>query len=246
MNTLFVVWPDPVVRRWIPVGQLTREDQIFRFSYTKGALKSQYFIPFGSMKDLNAIYESSDLFPLFANRILPKSRPEYRAYLRWLGLDAGNPDDLEILARSGGIRATDTLEIIHRSDRTNDNQYVVFFFAYGHRHLSRQDQERVLSLKSGEPLQLVRDVQNPADSTTLLLRTGEPFSVVGYAPRYYSVEFSMLLSVVSREQVRVTVEQVNPDAPSQFKLLCRLSSPWPEEFDPYSDDSFQPLVRVLA
>ena len=36
------------------------------------------------MRDLHGVYESAVLFPLFANRLLSKTRPEYRDFLAWL------------------------------------------------------------------------------------------------------------------------------------------------------------------
>jgi hypothetical protein len=246
MKALFVVWQDPDTRTWIPVARLTREDGTFRFAYTKGALESSKFIGFGRMTDMKTVYESRELFPLFANRILPKSRPEYRQYLEWLGLDEQRADELEVLARSGGLRATDTLEIIPCPEPTSDHRYVVYFFAHGQRYLSAKDQDRVLSLKSSDRLYLMRDVQNHIDSNALLLRTGDPISVIGYCPRYYSAEFSQLLVKAPVDQVRVMVEKVNPDAPSHYRLMCRLSAPWPHGFEPCARDAFEPVVPVLA
>lgn len=43
------------------------------------------------MEKLEQVYESNDLFPLFKNRLLKESRPEYEAYLRWSGFDTDNP-----------------------------------------------------------------------------------------------------------------------------------------------------------
>lgn len=246
MNALFVVWQDPDTRRWIPVARLTRESGVFRFGYTKGALESPKFIGFGRMTDMKTVYESRDLFPLFANRILPKSRPEYRQYLEWLGLDERRADELEVLARSGGLRATDTLEIIPCPEPTADNRYIVYFFAHGQRYLSAKDQARVLELRNGERLFLMRDVQNHVDSSALLMRTGDPISIVGYCPRYYSAEFSQLLTKVAVEQVRVTVEKVNSEAPSHYRLLCRLNSAWPNSFQPCAREEFEPLAAIEA
>lgn len=56
----------------------------------------------------------------------------------------------------------------------------------------------------------------------LLLRTGEPITLVGYAPRYYSGEFTQVINSTELDQVKVTVEQVNSDAPIQYRVLCRL------------------------
>jgi len=247
MKALFVAWQDPDTRRWIPVGRLTHEDGTYKFTYTRGAKESKNFVPFGRMTDRSAVYVSTELFPLFANRILPKSRPEYRDYLRWLGLDDKKTNELEVLARSGGQRATDTLEIIPCPEPTSDNKYIVYFFGHGTRHLSAKDEARVSTLQQGERLFLMRDVQNHADATAILMRTGDPVSVVGYCPRYFSAEFSTLLEKIAPKNVVVNVEQVNADAPSQLRLLCRLEAPWPADFSPCSRGSYEPLsVELLS
>lgn len=242
MKALFVAWQEPNSRRWIPVGRLTYENGAYRFVYTRGAKESKNFTPFGRMVDLDAAYVSEALFPLFANRVLPKTRPEYRDYLRWLGLSEQEHNELEVLARSGGLRATDTLEIIPCPEPTKDKSYEVFFFSHGLRHLSTKDQARVNELNAGERLYLMQDMQNEHDAMALLLRTNDPVSVVGYCPRYYSGEFSKLLKSVGANDVRVLVEQVNPDAPMQLRLLCKLHAPWPANFSACAMEQFQPLA----
>jgi hypothetical protein len=84
MKTLYLAWQDPEDRHWFPVGRLSFDGHVYRFVYTKGAKQSPRFVPFGMMRDLHAVYESVVLFPLFANRLLSKTRPEYRDCLAWL------------------------------------------------------------------------------------------------------------------------------------------------------------------
>lgn len=242
MKALFLAWQDPTSRRWLPVGRLTHENGVYRFVYTRGAKATTNFTPFGQMLELDSAYISEALFPLFANRVLPKSRPEYQDYLRWLGLEQRQHDELDLLARSGGMRGTDTLEIIPCPERTTDNAYVVYFFSHGLRYLTPENQERVKSLEPGERLFLMRDIQNPHDSMALLMRTNDPMSLVGYCPRFYSAEFTRLIDSVGKDDVNLTVEQTNPDAPSQLRLLCKFSAPWPANFSPCSRDEFVPLA----
>lgn len=105
MKTLYIAWQDPKDRRWYPVGQLRFDRKVYRFVYTKGAKKSPHFLPFGRMLDLHVAYESHELFPLFANRVLSKTRPEYHDFLHWLNLQEHEDDPLALLARSsGGVR----------------------------------------------------------------------------------------------------------------------------------------------
>ena len=87
------------------------------------------------------------------------------------------------------------------------------------------------------------DVQNKYDMHALVLRTKEPVTLVGYAPRYYSGEFSSVVDEVGQENIKVTVEQVNEDAPLQYRVLCKLESQWPKNFAPCMKDQYKVLSR---
>ncbi len=232
MKALFVAYQDTESRAWTPVARLTHDGQMYHFAYTRGAKNISGFVPFGRMNELDAEYVSEQIFPLFANRLLPKSRPEYKDYLNWLGLADVRHDALEELARTGGLRATDSLELIPCPEPTSSNQYEVYFFCRGLRHLPSESQARSLSLATGEKLYLMQDIQNSSDGMALLLRTDDPVTVVGYVPRYYSAEFSRLISLVGVDALKVTVEKVNADAPVQYRVLCKFSAPWPMQFQP--------------
>jgi hypothetical protein len=244
MKALFIAWQDPNSRSWYPVARLTYENGKYAFAYTRGARDAQAlksFRPFGRMTDLGTVYLSTKLFPLFANRVLNESRPEYPDYLRWLGLPLEAPNELEVLARSGGLRATDTLEVFPCPEPTQNREYVVYFFTRGIRHLVPENQKRIADLKIGDRLYLMKDVQNAFDPTAIMLRSGDPVANVGYCPQYFSQEFTRLLDVLGCDTVKVAVERVNLDAPTQFRLLCKLSAPWPRDFTPCSMDQFQLL-----
>ena len=242
MKALFIAWQDTKSRRWAPVGRLTRENGLYRFVYTRGAEEMPDFHPFGRMQDLHKAYQSEELFPIFANRILAKNRPEYQDYLKWLGLSEAQYDAFEELARTGGLRATDSLEIFPCPDPTSEKNYNVYFFCRGLRHQHEENQARARQLKTGEQLYLMQDLQNPYDDMALLMRTGDPITLVGYAPRYYSAEFTQLIKSNGPDKVRVTVEQVNNDAPEQYRVLCKLLSPWPVNFSPCAKEQFKALA----
>ncbi|WP_089725100.1 HIRAN domain-containing protein [Candidatus Thiosymbion oneisti] len=245
MNVLFVAWQDPETRRWWPVGRLSREDGDYHFVYTRGAEAAERFVPFGRMTNLHDVYVAKELFPLFANRLLPKSRPEYRDFLCWLGLE-GSDDALDQLARSGGIRATDSLQIFPSPEPTPDNHYAVEYFSHGIRYMPPTSRERIETLDPGEWLYLMRDIQNPFDDDAMLMRTGDPILGVGYCPRFYSADFTKLLDLIGKDQVQVTVVAVNPDAPLQFRLRCRLTAPWPAGFGACRQETFEPLAAETS
>ncbi|HEY8751171.1 MAG TPA: hypothetical protein VIM11_24520 [Tepidisphaeraceae bacterium] len=45
--------------------------------------------------------------------------------------------------------------------------------------------------------------------------------------------------------VELRVERVNPGAPLQQRLLCRMNSCWPSGFSPCHDEDFQPIAGHL-
>ena len=241
-GSLFVIWQDGETRRWHPVSRLTKQDGEFRLEYTNGAMASPSFTPFAGMWELDRVYLSDVLFPLFANRIIAASRPEYPRVMRWLGLDEEWTDGFEVLARSGGQRKTDTLQLIPKPLRTKVNRYHVLFFGHGIRYLSDDDQARLLTLEIGDRLFPMHDHQNPADPNAVLLRTGDPMSFAGYCPRYLADDFLKLLEAsADPNDVEVSIERVNRDAPPQMQLLCKVQAPWPQGFEPFSGEEFQPI-----
>lgn len=244
MKALFVAWQDPESRRWLPVGRLRFLSGHYEFRYTHGAINAQStgnFRPFGRMTDLGGVYISDKLFPLFSNRVLPKSRPEYRKYLGWLGITESDHMDLEVLARTGGQRATDSLELFPMPEPDVAGNFSTYFFSRGIRHLSQESVRHVSELKPGDRLFLMRDIQNAHDEKALLMRTDDPVSLVGYCPRYFAGEFCRLIDEFGAARVRLTVDQVNIDAPSQLRLLCRLQAPWPVGFNPFAEGDFEPI-----
>ena len=83
-KTLFVAWrTGKGPEGWGPVARLERLSTGYRFLYTRGAEILKGFRPFPGMSNINEIYESDELFPLFTCRLLNKSRPEYKDYLTW-------------------------------------------------------------------------------------------------------------------------------------------------------------------
>jgi len=251
VRMLYVAWQDPERRTWYPVAQLTSEPGNYKFVYTKGAkqaIREAGFRPLATFPELDSIYVSEQLFPLFSNRLLPESRPEYKDYLGWLNVPNYERDPVAILGSSGGRRVTDTLEVFPRPEREDQNRYRVRFLLHGLSHMSHDAIRRVGSLKAGDPLLAMHDFQNPRDSQAVALRTAESFPgdmfLIGYCPRYLKGDFTKLLRTES-QSLRVSVVRVNPPpAPVQFRLLCEAVMTWPRDFQPFSDPEYEPIVTT--
>jgi len=76
-QSIFIAWRDGDGSncQWGPVGRLDRVRDDYRFVYTRGIKKLPGFSPFPGMTDLDTVYLSENLFPLFANRLLTKYHP---------------------------------------------------------------------------------------------------------------------------------------------------------------------------
>lgn len=247
MKTLFLAWQDSISRTWFPIGKLTHEEGMYHFDYLQGALIAQEkasFQPIWSFPDLAHHYTSPELFPLFANRLLRPSRPDYKDFVQWLNIPAHQDDPIALLARSGGQRKTDSFEVFPCPERDRNGNYHIHFFAHGLRYFPSEAQQYVQSLSVGTQLLVTHDVQNEYDSRALILRT-EDLHFVGYCPRYLTQDFFELICKFP-QQVNITVERVNPPpTPIQFRLLCSLTAQWSDDFHPFSDPIFQTLNKIL-
>ena len=241
---LILSWNNPKDRMWIPVGRLSYKEDMYSFSYTYGAQNCNDFKPFGKMDDLTKTYLSEELFPLFKNRLLQKSRPEYSQYLDWLNVKEDAMHPMEELSLTGGVRATDSLQLFPIPTVSEDGYYRVKFFSHGMRYLASHYLERAKLLREEETLYLMKDIQNPYDKDALVLRTGNPPEFVGYCPKNYVQDFNYLINANGTENVNVKVLKNNKYAPSQLKLLCEFKTKWVEDFTPFSHESFQPIEVI--
>jgi hypothetical protein len=237
-NELILSWKNPNSNQRIPIGRLKFREGYYCFQYTKGALREKDFRPFESMKSLEKIYESKELFPLFQNRLLQKSRPEYQDYLKWLNIKTQSMHPMEELALTCGIRATDSFELFSLPVKESGD-YVVKFFSRGIRHLAKSYNQRVEGLGEDRKLYLMRDIQNKLDSYALVLRTDNPIELVGYCPSFYTKDFNSLIEKNGANDIFLRVVKNNLDAPSQLKLLCEFRTKWSEEFAPFDSEDFQ-------
>ena len=244
MNALFVAWrPEKASSGWRPVGRLDHDGGLYRYCYTQGARQSD-FRPFSGMDDLEQVYESEELFPVFKNRLLPKSRPEYDAYLRWSGFDPDNPPDpIVVLGVTEGIRQTDAIEVFPCPVHDAVGCYLNKFFLHGIRWIAPSALKRIDMLMVGEELRLVPDVQNESDPNAVAVCTEILEATIGYVPRYLARDVRHLMQNCDVEYIQLSVERVNRDAPLQNRLLCKMQACWPDGFQPCSGDEFLPIPK---
>lgn len=244
MTTLYLAWRQPD-RRWWPVGRLAREGSEYVFSYTKGAVSAAAggFRPLLSFPDLNEVYVSGNLFPVFANRLPPRSRPDYEDFIRWLDVGPTEGDPMVLLARSGGRRETDMFEVfpVPEPKPNSLGRYESAFFVHGLRHRGPAAEEEARCLSPGDPVVLEPEPENPEDPRALRVLTVVRGTHLGFVPRYLCDDIHSLREACQND-LQARVRRVNPPpTPAQFRVLCSLDAPWPAGFRPLSNPDFEPL-----
>lgn len=248
MKSLFLAWQAPN-RAWFPVGRLDADvaQHQYHFGYTKGALQAEHavgFRPLPAFPEFDRTYESSELFPLFQNRVLDPGRKDFAAYLASLDLPPSSVDPIEILAVSGGERQTDNLEVFPRIESRPDGAFRCRFFLHGWRHMSKDSQNRAMSLAPGEPLGVSLELTNRAAPVAILLTTVD-YAFLGWTPRYLVPD--LLKAISEKPRVSAAVVRVNAvDVPANRRVLVELTGTLPAGLQPMSTEEFQPLVPIPA
>jgi hypothetical protein len=247
MKTLFLAWQNPKSRAWFPIGKLSFDGKYYQFVYTQGAKQAQDKCGFNlvySFPDVDRVYTSTELFPLFSNRVMRRSRPDYQSYMTWLNIPESEDDPIAILSRSGGRKVTDNYEIFPCPEPDENGLYHIHFFAHDLRYFPPSAIERIHQLQPQEVLYLAHEFQNPYHSRALLLCTSDHY-IVGYCPRYI-VDDVFKLNENNLELFKVQVERINPvPAPLQLRLLCSMTAKWQDDFRPFSSQEYQPIVTDI-
>ena len=245
-KTLFLAWQDKrLTRAWFPIGQLDVSvgRPAYRFRYTKGAKRAHENAGFDELldfPDFDRDYKSSDLFPLFKNRIISASQPDFADYLRMLDLP-GTAEPVEILEVGGGYRATDNFEVFPKIVRRADGCFSCRFFVHGWRHVNPEALERIETLESGEKLYVTIELTNPATRLAVQIQTID-YHMIGWAPRYLVGDLVHTMAE-SPGDYGATVVRINPaPAPSKQRLLVELVGRWPDH-EPMTEGDFEPLVH---
>lgn len=220
-SSVYLAWQEPETRDWHVVGALSEAvNGQYEFNYTKGALNAKKFVPFSGMEELNKSYLSNELFPLFSNRLLSSKRPEYPMFIKWLGLDESEKKPVNILARSGGMRGTDHLQMFKKIEIDSSGSFTHFFFIHGLGYLTDDAQRRVNQLSQGEKLTISHDSENNHDKNAAIVRASNPDETIGYCPRYLAKDVIELIDL--SEQFTVMVETTSAEAPTNYRVLCKI------------------------
>lgn len=217
---MLVTRQDPTSSAHEGVGLLTRADDGFTFRYLPRVRQLSSFPALIGFPDLAATYRSPRLFPLFAERIMRESRPDFADHLHDIGLTRG-ATPWERLGRTQGERVGDRIRVISEPAVDGEGRSHAVFFVNGLRHVLAvaPATEHVLGrLNEGDPLQLVAEPDNPVDERAVVVSAdGAP---VGWVPR---VLLDHVDAVQASGEWSLVVAAVNgPDSPPPFRLRVRL------------------------
>ena len=226
---LAVTWQHPRTRRYHPVGLLEQTRQGVRFTYLVGARAVLGSRPLLGFHDYSRVYEAENLFPLFAARLMDPARPERPRLLEALSLDAlAGP--LELLARSGGRRTGDSIELIPEPAVHADGSTDCLFLVHGVRHAPGAD--LVLSrLRRGDRLTLLDDAQNPVNPLAIVV-ADDASAPLGWVP---DPLVDYVRHVREHGAARLQVERANgPEFGHHLRLLVHLEGTVEPGYRPFS------------
>ena len=158
-------------------------------------------------------FESRYLFATFAERIPSKARTDAADMLRAWGVEHDD-DQFEILAKSGGARATDRIELAEY--RAEDDELVqpLEFRIAGGKH------SEPVVLHPGEPVELRREPTNDRDvsATIVVARTGQR---AGYVPAQYAKMFARLIDADVRFDAEAVRQLMLLDEAGRWVIRAR-------------------------
>jgi len=242
-RVLFVACRSPRTGTIYPVARLIERDHSPRFElvHVQGAraAEEEGSIPFIEFPDLDRVYTSDELFPLFGNRLMPRRRAEYRDFVARLALPQELEAPIPILARTAGRRETDQIEVFGfpRFDPQR-GCFVYLFFLRGVRHVPGAE-ERIIGLADGERLALRRQPDNPVSSLAIVVDS-EGGGELGWVPATLTEDLDVLMRTGSNLTVYVERRNLAP-APLHQRLLCRLEATAVEGFLPFSSPAYEPI-----
>lgn len=223
-DELLVTWQDPETRRYHAVGLLSRaSDETYRFSYLDESSRVPRFRPFLGFSDLERDYTSPHLFPLFAQRVLDEARPDRVTLYEALDL-VSTAGPMEFLARSGGRRAGDCIQLLPMPD-VNEGRTSCVFLVHGVRYVPGAS-DAVDQLKPGQELVLEPEPDNPVDPDAVLVTNDG--TRLGWVPNPL---LGYVRAVMSSGDARLTVVRANPrELGHHMRLLVRVEGSLPDGF----------------
>jgi hypothetical protein len=235
---LAVTWQHPLTGRTTAVGLLTHVDSIYRFCYFRSAGAVAGFQPFLGFPDLERRYEATALFPLFAQRVMRRSRPDFDRYLHALRLEV-DASEWSILGRSQGQREGDGIGVFPEPDVDKAGVTTSTFFVNGLGARMREVprvKPALVRLAGGDRLRLLDERAN-AEGARALLVVERMGVALAWVP---GVLLSHLDTIRSHGAPESSVVDTNgPDVPPAYRLLVMLRGTAPVGYRPFDGPEFR-------
>jgi hypothetical protein len=201
-------------------------DGVYSFGYVPDASQISDFRPLLEFPDFQRTYESEELFPFFAQRIMDSRRPDYPAYVAALAL----PQDataLDVLGRSGGRRKADKVQVAEIPRAELDGTTSFDFLVHGSRFSPVGEDvvsAALIAAQLGDELTLLPEPENPVNPNALLVATAAQVPI-GWVP---DLLIPYVNSVRDAGRWQLTVLRVNgPEVAWQLRLVAHMSGRLP-------------------
>jgi HIRAN domain len=228
-----------------PVARLSvrrsSSDNKYEFRYLQAVCNLSGFSPFLAFPDIHRRYESETLFPFFQNRVLGVNRPEYPKMLESLDLST-QAEPFEVLARSGGLRQTDQIELFPEPTRDPKTGHAICrFFVRGVRYLP-EAAENILRLDPLAELKLIPEPTNANDSEAIRITTNSGIPL-GYVPRYLTAYIAEATRTCEPNSTKLRVVKIgDPALGFHTRLMAEYTCCWLDVDWPFSRPDFAPCV----
>lgn len=240
---MVVTWQHPELRRINPVGLLEFDGSLYHFRYLRVAATIEGFRPFLGFPKLAEHYQSSELFPLFFQRVMDPRRPDYSRFVEALDLSK-DATPWEQLARTEGRRTGDTVQVFPEPAVRADGYTACRFLVHGIRHCLKDPDERedVLGqLRRGEELALTDEPTNEVNPRAILTSTLTGRHL-GWVP---DLLLDYVHAVRAHGSINISVARVNgPDAPGHLRLLVSFEGWSTPGYKPFSGPQWEPIADL--
>lgn len=141
-----------------------------------------------SFEELNVVYKSENLFPVFSSRLPDKKRKDIKRILEKYGLE--EYDSYQLLKKSGAKLPIDNLQFIDPILNYESNFEKIFYVAGVRHYLGCNGNQcrDAIQVTRGDEVFLEHEVDNPYDKNAIRVVNMQQ-KVLGYVPRYYSQAF---------------------------------------------------------
>lgn len=218
---MYLIWKSEKSRRQYIVGELSKNGE-YEFKYgeeVNEAIKDG-FTPFMPFADINKMYNSTELFPVFLSRLPDRKRKDIDKILIKYGMEEYNP--YQLLKISGARLPIDNLQFI---DPILDyqNAFDRQFYMAGARYYlgcDGNDCNKSIQVRVGEEVYLIKEPENLYDPNAIKVINYKK-ELLGYIPRYYSKAFTNILD--RKRDYVCNVTSINQDKCCSECILLKIN-----------------------